>query len=896
MNKQKRANDEGSSKGPPAKVRTTSDLVNKIRERVDIVTGIKTPNDQANTTARNTNSNTKITQRFNQPSTSTTATVQPFNQPLNHSDTQSLNRSNSTPNNAITKPSVSTARTATINTNRDPITPSPNSFAALTSPTFPVNNLLPGKDNNATPNPIPGTTKHEPDTTNIQATTNIQPTDNYDRTERNKQLKLKGRIEISLHGTSVYTKDELMCILNTLRAKKAQLIGPNLVRAQVLTGTYTHASQIGYQTNLAPNQVEEELGSLIDQATQANGNQIDNEIYAQQINTWQPLVTIPDLVENKEILPSTIKPAEINFNQRAFINYTKYAIPEDVAVILSMGPKFAVPVYNSEDDFDTLRGTAYTLNEIYGHPEGKAEVRANIEKHIKEYRQNQREYRTQQQDYFQNAIKTTKRFIKEHPDIIAAQSDKARACILLDKSVYTNKVENLLRDATTYQPLQTTSTRAYLKMNEALLKRMLKLKIINEKEMSHAIAHENRPANLYGLLKNHKMGTPVRPIVNTRNSMGFLAATKVTEILTTARDMGLRYNVLNSRMACERIRETNILPDEIIVSLDIVSMFTNITVERAIAAVRKRQQQLRMNDEQMQLIIDIIRFVCIKSTEVMFNDRIYKQIKGLRMGSSLSPILADFVVEDMLDTAFLTIERPKLLIKYVDDILCVLEKSEAKNIQQALNNCDPHIKFEMETEENGRINYLDVTVYRDEGVLKTIWYQKHISSGQFLNYHTNHPKTTIWHTAVQYVVTMMLNTHEDQFENILETAMDRLTRNSFPRNKAARIIASAKQKIVQKETGSQYTATQDKDTNIFYTQSIEYIPKLTAKIQRDIIDSHKKQGEDRNMQIPATPMYTMGKMVFNPHKNSNSEFVLEEHEGNARIDLTQPEAGTSHNT
>lgn len=693
----------------------------------------------------------------------------------------------------------------------------------------------------------------------------------------------------------MYSNPELVCILNTLRAKKATRYGNNLVKAEVLTGTYTHASQMGNHVNLAQNQTTEELGSLIDQATQVNGTMIDNETHAQQAKAWEPLVPIPDLIENREILASNSKPAEINFNHRAFINYTKYPVPEDVAIILSMGPKFAVPVYNSEDDFDTLRGTAYTLNEIYGHPDGKAEVRANIEKYIKEYRHNQKEYRTKQQDYFHKAIKTTKQFIKEHPDIIATQSDKARACILLDKVVYTNKVENLLRDATTYQPLQTTSTRAYIKMNESLLKRMVALKMIEERDMSRAMAHENQPANLYGLLKNHKDGTPVRPIVNTRNSMGFLAATKVTEILTTARDTGLRYNVLNSRMACERIRETNILPDEILVSLDIVSMFTNITVERAIAAVRKRQQ-LRMNEEKMQLIEDTIRFVCIKSTEIMFNDRLYKQIKGLRMGSSLSPILADFVVEDMLDTAFLTIERPKLLIKYVDDILCVLEKSEAKNIQQALNNCDPHIKFEMETEANGRINYLDITVYRDEDVLKTIWFQKHISSGQFLNYHTNHPKTTIWNTAVQYVVTMLMNTHVDHYDSILETAMDRLTRNSFPKEKAVQIIESAKEKIVQKQMGSQYTAAQENETNISYTQSIQYIPKLTAKIQRDIIESHKKQGDDRNMQIPATPMHTMGQMVFNPHKNSNSEFILENHEGNNRIDLTQEEAGTSSNT
>lgn len=798
--------------------------------------------------------------------------------------TSTITEQPSTSKQNIVNNSSSISSTHTVH-NNDVVELSPSTAARLFSQACTADNLPSQENVNAIPPPISGTIKPETTTSNIQSTNN-----NTNRSERHKQLKNNGRIEISMHGTDVYTNDELVCILHTLRAKKAKRIGPNLVRAELLTGTYTHASQIGYQMNLTQDQ--EELGSLIDQATQANGTQIDNEIHDLHTQTWQPLVTIPELTENKEIVRSTHKPAEIIFNPRAFINYTRYPIPEDIAVILSMGPKFAVPVYNSDKDFETLKDTAYTLNEIYGHPEGKAEVRANIVKYIDDFKNNQKAYRTEQKDYFHNAIKATKQFINEHPDIIATQSDKARASILMDRKVYIDKVENLLRDKTTYQALKTTSTRSYLKMNEMLLKRMVDLKLISKEEMSRAIAHETTPANLYGLLKNHKKDTPIRPIVNTRNSMGYLASTKATEILTAARDTGLKFNVLNSRDACAKLKQTKILPDEIVVSLDIKSMFTNITAQKAITSVRKRQKQLRMSDGMMQLMVDIIKFVCIQSTEIMFNNNLYKQIKGLRMGSSLSPILADFVVEDMLETAFLTIERPKLLMKYVDDILCVLEASEAENIQQALNNCDPHIQFEMEKEVNGKINYLDVTVYRDECDLKTIWYQKHISSGLFLNYHSNHPRTTIRNTAIQYVVTMIMNTHTDHHDSIVETAMDRLTRNSYPSGIAKEIIQQAKGKIAQKQMGSQYTATQDNEPSISYTRPIEFIPHVTTKIQRDIVESHKKQGDDRNIQIPATPMHTMNQKVYNPHKKTNAKFVLEEHEEEGQIDLTQP--GTSN--
>lgn len=742
----------------------------------------------------------------------------------------------------------------------------------MTSPTLTVYDPRPRDDITANFSSFTGITKQEK--TNIH-----QPRSNAK--ERNKQLKTNGRILISLHGTEVYSEPEMNCILHTLRARKAWKAGHNLYQAEVLTWTYNHASQIGIQT-------QDELGPLIDQSTQVDGKRIDDEVYRKTIDNWLPLKEIPELTENKEITPSTIKPAAIIFNQRAFINFTKYAIPEDVAVILSMGPKFAVPVYNNEKDFDLLRDTAYELNIMYGHPASKAEVRANIEKYIKEYRNNQKAYRTENKEYFHNALKHTKQFINQHPDVIATQSDKARASILMDKEVYINKVENLLRDQSTYQPLASSSTRAYMKMNEDLLKRMVELKMASIREINGAIINENQPANLYGLLKNHKIGTPIRPIVNTRNSMGYLAAEKATTILTGARDTGMKYNVLNSRQACEKLRQTMILPDEKIYSLDIVSMFTNITVDRAITSVKRRQKQLRLSQEGMNLIVDIIKFVCIKSTEIRFNDRIYKQIKGLRMGSSLSPILADFVVEDMLDTAFLTIERPRFLMKYVDDILCIMETKEAEEVVQALNSCDPLIKFEMETETDSKLNYLDITVYRDECDLKTIWFQKHISSGLFLNFNSNHPRTTIRNTAIQYVATMILNTHPDHYEQIIETAMDRLTRNSYPNHVAKKIIQEAKEKIVLKQMSSHETATQDPEDLISYTTSIGYIPKLTEKIQKAIIDSHKEQNEEKNIQIPATPMHTMAKSIFNKHKNSNSQFNIEECDPVETMDLTQP--------
>lgn len=756
----------------------------------------------------------------------------------------------SAPNPTIHTPPSATASTATTPTNT-PTSPPPTT---TTEPAI-----------------APNTTSERKHI--IKLATN---TPNFSRStkEENKRLKQIGHIKISLHGTEVYTEQELICFLKRIRAKKVTRVGTNLIQAEILTGTFTHAST---QTGTL-----EEVGPIYDQATQATP-----KLISEAHN-----VPIPELTINTEILITAPKPKNVVFNKRAFINYSRYPIPEETAIIASMGPKFAVPIYNSAKDFEALRDSAYLLNDMYGHPLEHSKIRSNIEEFISNYQAKEHhKYDTTTKEYFHKALEVTKAFFKSHPDLIATQSDKSRASIIMDKDTYINKVENLLKDKDTYCPLTTTSTRAYMKMNQLLLERMAKHKLINKNELANAVRDEIKPANLYGLIKNHKTGNPIRPIVNTRNSMGYLAAEKATEILTKARDTGEKYNVLNSRQACEIIRHKKIMPDEQLYSFDIISMFTNITAERAITAVEKRQKKLKLNNDTMALIIDIIKFVCLKSTEIRFNNKIYKQTKGLRMGSSLSSILADFVVEDMLDSALPKINKPKMLIKYVDDILCIMETKEALNTLSSLNTCDPHIKFEMETETNGRINYLDVTIYRDEYELKTKWFQKHQSSGQFLNYHSNHPKNNIWNTAVQYVTTMIMNSHHSHLEEISATALDRLTRNSYPENYAKRVIQKAKEEITISRTEGE-TSTKKESTH--YTLGIEYIPGLTEKIQKEIKGSAARRGEYENIQTPAIPIHKMSKELYNKYKDTNTTFTIENLNPGTNIDLTQEEPQTTN--
>lgn len=377
---------------------------------------------------------------------------------------------------------------------------------------------------------------------------------------------------------------------------------------------------------------------------------------------------------------------------------------------------------------------------------------------------------------------------------------------------------------------------------------------------------------MYALIKTHKAGNAPRPIVNTCNSPGYTIAKTITKKLTTLARDKKKYNVLNSQAAIKRIKSTRILPDMKARSYDARCMFHNISIDKAILAVRKRQGEMGLNNENMNLIIECIKFVCITNTEIIFNDHCYKQIKGLRMGSSLSPILADFVMEDLLDSVFLQIPQPLLFIKYVDDILTFTTDEDHETILKALNEADDNLKFDHEVEnEEGMINYLDFTVINRPFNVKTKWYQKHIASGRFINHFTHHPKSVIHHTAVQFVANMILNSDADFFNEIINRANHLLHLNSYPIAYIKRIITIAQEKIflnMPSDTQQEYANNNENDPT--YVTSLQFIPRLTNNIQSQIEASAASMDPEMerpiNIKVASQPIHKMSTETYNRHK------------------------------
>jgi len=129
--------------------------------------------------------------------------------------------------------------------------------------------------------------------------------------------------------------------------------------------------------------------------------------------------------------------------------------------------------------------------------------------------------------------------------------------------------------------------------------------------------------------------------------------------------------------------------------------------------------------------------ICTQESHFQFGTKFYDQVDGVAMGSPLGPLFANafmtwFEGQNMHDLVKLGIKRWH---RYVDDNFAVIKNREsAVTILEHLNKLHPNIKFTIEHEKSGRLNFLDTYVNRGVGKYTTSVYRKPTFTGVYLNW------------------------------------------------------------------------------------------------------------------------------------------------------------------
>ena len=157
------------------------------------------------------------------------------------------------------------------------------------------------------------------------------------------------------------------------------------------------------------------------------------------------------------------------------------------------------------------------------------------------------------------------------------------------------------------------------------------------------------------------------------------------------------YSVCNSKEFVDRVQNFTISENEILVSFDVVSLFTSIPVDKALGFVL----DLLYSDESLASrtsldIPDITKGLehYFSSSVFSYKNSFFKQIYCTLLGSCISPIIASIYMEHIKNTAVTTFHTPpSLWLRYVNDTFCILNKDHVNDLQTHVNSICSHIQL-----------------------------------------------------------------------------------------------------------------------------------------------------------------------------------------------------------
>ena len=222
----------------------------------------------------------------------------------------------------------------------------------------------------------------------------------------------------------------------------------------------------------------------------------------------------------------------------------------------------------------------------------------------------------------------------------------------------------------TYRILKRDPTQKTEKELNRMLSDLKRQKKVDDNLYNKLPSSDGLPPRFYGLHQIHKQGYPLRPIVSfitfpTYNLSKFMG--RILKSLTGSSED----TVKNSTEFCNYIFHVKLQDDEELVSFDVISLFTSIPKDLAVLVANYRL----VNDDTLTNrstipavdLVNLLKF-CLSTTNFKYNGIHYQQIFEIAMGSPMSAIMANMVMEDIEQRALSsTIFQPIFWKRYVDD-------------------------------------------------------------------------------------------------------------------------------------------------------------------------------------------------------------------------------------
>ena len=427
--------------------------------------------------------------------------------------------------------------------------------------------------------------------------------------------------------------------------------------------------------------------------------------------------------------------------------------------------------------------------------------------------------------------------MKTAEGITIRRADKTPALVLIRTEEYHQKLDAILADGTKFQKIRRNPTEDIKREANKIIER------INALSSSHKIPKitgDYEPGYVYGNVKTHKAGNPLRPIISQIPTPTYRLAKNLNTLLTPY--IPSKYRVQSSSDFLRIVRSST--PEGTIASLDVESLFTNVPVEETIGMICDRVYRdnstpsLSIPEDALR---DLLRLCTMKAPFITHRGEMYTQVDGVAMGSPLGVLFADFYMGVIEERVFEQCQEPAMYCRYVDDIFIKAENQDIiENLRQKFEECSS-LRFTCENSSNGKLPFLDVMLSQENrNQFVTHVYKKPTNLGLCLNGHSECPdryKRSAINAYIRRALTHCSSWPATTKE--IDDATQMLVNNGFSNKEITSQIRKTIDKWYLNQNQDNHNVPQE-DIKVFYRNQWHRGYKKDEDALRKIIDGHVK--------------------------------------------------------
>ena len=413
--------------------------------------------------------------------------------------------------------------------------------------------------------------------------------------------------------------------------------------------------------------------------------------------------------------------------KEAYINISDYTLTEHEQNLLNLG--LNCHIQSPVDKYKRRVELEIFYEQILNLKQSKTvEISPNLQEQLRA--EGSRHPSNCHSDILTPELRSAAKSLRENPDIVIRRADKSNIFVILNKTDYTKKIDDVLKDGSKFQKItKNPCDQIKSKINKLIDRTVTETgKPVPLKK----IVGDYSPGYIYGNVKTHKEGEKLRPIISQITTPTYHTAKQLDNIIKVYLPQGKMLK--SSAEFVDLIHGKNYSGK--LFSLDVESLFTNVPLHRTINIILEKvynHPSIRHPAIPKNVMRELL-LTC--TTEVPFrniNGDMYVQCDGVSMGSPLGPTFANFFMAEVENRALenLTV-APSLYGRYIDDIFLICEEEELMLLKDEMMLVSG-LNFTIEKSVDNKLPFLNVLVERTGNTVKSSVFRKPTDVGRCLN-------------------------------------------------------------------------------------------------------------------------------------------------------------------